>query len=273
MNRKQMILWFFLGFVGLAMVAGMIAILLPEKYIRDEIIPTILLVGTYALGGLIVVAINRDMRWTSRIAVGTLLISLIVFLILIWFERSMRGNTEETVFKIGFVFLIAGCVSVHRLLICPLRSSVTVASVCKYASLISGLLTGVLIAVIIISEGFWGLDDFVVRLIGMGLLATAGTSICAGAIAIFGPKPEDEDPGLIDASIPVSMTCPRCRSLVDIHSNKDCRCPSCRLKIRVEVEEPRCSCGYQLYQLDSDTCPECGNMIDEQDRWIDGVEN
>lgn len=266
-----MMLWIFLGFVGLAMLAGMIAILLPEKYIRDEIIPTILLIGTYALGGLIVVAISRKMKWTSRIAVGSLLISLVVFLILIWFERSMRGNSEETVFKIGFVFLIAGCVSIHRLLICPLRSCITVAVICKHASLISGVLTGGLIAAVIVSEGFWFWDDLAVRLIGMGLLATAGTSIGTGAIAIFGPKPEDEDPGLIDSALPVSMTCPRCHSAVEVQTNRDARCPSCRLKIRVEVEEPRCSCGYQLYKLDSDTCPECGKGIDEQDRWSAGL--
>jgi rRNA maturation protein Nop10 len=35
----------------------------------------------------------------------------------------------------------------------------------------------------------------------------------------------------------------------------------------VEVEEPRCACGYLLYQLAGDTCPECGRAVAAEDRW------
>ena len=45
------------------------------------------------------------------------------------------------------------------------------------------------------------------------------------------------------------------------------KCGSCGLRIRITVEEPRCSCGYLLYRLEGDTCPECGREIPEQDRW------
>ncbi|MFG0251941.1 MAG: hypothetical protein ACF8NJ_03610, partial [Phycisphaerales bacterium JB038] len=44
-------------------------------------------------------------------------------------------------------------------------------------------------------------------------------------------------------------------------------CQSCGLRIYLEVEEPRCACGYLLYQLQGDRCPECGRLIPWKDRW------
>ncbi len=39
-------------------------------------------------------------------------------------------------------------------------------------------------------------------------------------------------------------------------------CKACGLRIEVRAEEPRCrQCGYLLYRLTSDTCPECGTPI------------
>ena len=50
------------------------------------------------------------------------------------------------------------------------------------------------------------------------------------------------------------------------------RCAECGLHITISVEEPRCTCGYLLYHLESDQCPECGRTIDEADRWADAAD-
>ena len=39
------------------------------------------------------------------------------------------------------------------------------------------------------------------------------------------------------------------------------RCIGCGVIINVQIEEPRCECGYSLYQLQRETCPECGRKI------------
>ena len=65
----------------------------------------------------------------------------------------------------------------------------------------------------------------------------------------------------------VSLGCPRCGAACALETNTDGACPACKLSIRVEVDEPRCSCGFLLYGLDSPACPECGAMIPEALRW------
>ncbi|MFO0875586.1 MAG: hypothetical protein U0575_16700 [Phycisphaerales bacterium] len=37
---------------------------------------------------------------------------------------------------------------------------------------------------------------------------------------------------------------------------------ACRFAIFVEIEEPRCACGYSLFALRGTTCPECGRAIE-----------
>ena len=39
-------------------------------------------------------------------------------------------------------------------------------------------------------------------------------------------------------------------------------CCKCGLKFSIEVEEEHCAkCGYSLYKVNSNTCPECGKAI------------
>lgn len=266
-KHKQTLLWVFLGLVGLAMLAAIIAILLPDRYVSDELMGTITIVGLYSLGGMIIVAISREMRWTTRIAFTSMAISMFVFIFLIWFERHLRGDTEEHFFKLGSIALVTGFLFTHRLLIAPIRMHVSWGIVCKRAALISSAVSASIIIFGVLNEGFFSWDDAVVRLLGVGLVFAAGASIGTGAIAIFGPKPGDDEPGLLDESIDVTLTCPRCAKSLSLRSNRDQRCDGCRLKLHVRVEEPRCACGYLLYQLDADTCPECGRTINPDDRW------
>ena len=56
------------------------------------------------------------------------------------------------------------------------------------------------------TDGFYGWNDTVVRLLGMTLVICAGSSIATGALAIFGPKAGEDDPGLLAESIRVSLT-------------------------------------------------------------------
>jgi hypothetical protein len=37
----------------------------------------------------------------------------------------------------------------------------------------------------------------------------------------------------------------------------------------VVIEEPRCVCGYVLFRMSQETCPECGREVPEADRYTD----
>lgn len=266
-EQKQTLLWVFLAFIGAAMLAALIAIILPDRYVSGEVMFTISLVGVYALGGLIVVAISRDMKWSTRVAFTSFAISMLIYIAFIWFERAMSGRTEDLLFKIGTIALTVGFTFTHRLLICPLGLHTGIGQLAKRVALITAWLTAGIFCVGIITDGFYGWNDTVVRLLGITLVICAGSSIATGALAIFGPRAGADEPGLLSESIRVHLTCPRCEQPIDARSNRDTRCACCRLRVRVDVEEPRCGCGYLLYQLDSDTCPECGKPINPEDRW------
>lgn len=266
-RNKQILLWVFLGLVGVAMLAAIIAILLPNQYVSDEIMGTIIVVGLFSLADMVIVAVSRDMKWTTRVALVSMGISMSVFIIVIWFERSMRGNTELRMFQTAMISLTIGVTMTHRLLMVPIRPHMHWGVICRRVALVSAGVCASIVIFGLLNEGYFNWGDAVIRLMGIGLVLAAGSSIATGAIAIFGPKPGDDEPGLLDESIDVTLTCPRCAKSLALRSNRDQRCDGCRLKLHLKVEEPRCACGYLLYQLDADTCPECGIAINPDDRW------
>ena len=59
----------------------------------------------------------------------------------------------------------------------------------------------------------------------------------------------------------IHLQCPRCKKFQDLALGS-AHCSGCRLRIAVEVEEPRCpKCGYNLHRLTRPICPECGEQI------------
>jgi hypothetical protein len=56
----------------------------------------------------------------------------------------------------------------------------------------------------------------------------------------------------------IELRCPRCTAS-QVLTTGDGHCAVCDLKIRIEIEEPRCpKCDYLLWQLPERRCPECG---------------
>jgi hypothetical protein len=71
----------------------------------------------------------------------------------------------------------------------------------------------------------------------------------------------------IPARIALLLTCPRC-SFTQALTTGLVHCAKCRGALVIEVEEPRCACGYLLYRLQGETCPECGRAIEPQRWWM-----
>lgn len=64
----------------------------------------------------------------------------------------------------------------------------------------------------------------------------------------------------VSARTPIEMTCPSCGER-GTFVNGPARCPACRFRMLIEIEEPRCLCGYLLYRLTGERCPECGRTV------------
>ena len=56
-------------------------------------------------------------------------------------------------------------------------------------------------------------------------------------------------------------------AMIEQRAGKKARCGACGVGIQVLVEEPRCSCGYLLYDFAGEKCPECGLAIPDRWRW------
>ncbi len=62
--------------------------------------------------------------------------------------------------------------------------------------------------------------------------------------------------------IKLTHTCPGCSEWIESRPGP-ARCDWCGLRMLIEVAEPRCTCGYLLYELQGESCPECGRRIDD----------
>lgn len=60
--------------------------------------------------------------------------------------------------------------------------------------------------------------------------------------------------------VELEIECPRCRHEQALATGL-ARCARCGLAMQIDVEEPRCACGYVLYRLSGETCPECGREV------------
>ena len=65
----------------------------------------------------------------------------------------------------------------------------------------------------------------------------------------------------VSSTLRMSMICPRCDIDLEVMQGP-ARCDACGLTMLIEVEEPRCECGYLLFALTTPTCPECGRTIE-----------
>lgn len=102
--------------------------------------------------------------------------------------------------------------------------------------------------------------------------ATVGLACLGGLVALprlaeAAVRRRGQQRESIPTSFQVELACPRCSSERPAALGLS-RCAECGFKIIVEVEEPRCECGYLLFNLAGERCPECGRLIAQEDRWL-----
>lgn len=267
MSTRRLILLVLLGLIGLGMLTGIAAVLLPRNTLPEELLITITIAGLYAMGLLVVFSAGPRMVRTRWVALVGAAISFLGYMIMLWFDNAMRWETRDLIIQWSTVALILAFAMTQRLMLVPLRPRVLVGRVAQRAGLIAGAVTALMLAGILVLEDFIWFEELYTRMLGIAAIVAAGGTIGTGIVWFFERKPEHEDPGVLGEGVPVRLTCPRCAGPIEARSNREARCDGCRLRVRVEVDEPRCVCGYLLYQLTGDTCPECGKSVPEAERW------
>lgn len=271
MSNRAVLLVVGLGLIGLGMLTGIATLVLPANTLPAELIWTVTLTGIYAIGAMVVITAAGRAHRTRNACLGFALVSLGVFLVTIWMSGSARWSTQEWMMRIGTIALVVALALLHRMVLGRLRPRSSVGRWSRVVGMTGGLIGAIIIVSMLLLadylSGIYDIEEIVMRALGVVLIVAAGATISAGLVWFFERRPEHDEPGLLDEGVPVSLTCPRCHTAISARSRREARCTGCRLMVRVEVEEPRCSCGYLLYQLPGDTCPECGKAVRDEDRW------
>jgi hypothetical protein len=131
---------------------------------------------------------------------------------------------------------------------------------CRAIVLSMGTLAGAA-ALLMMWSRWWQSRTFVLGIVlAVGL---AGTIL--GFVALLGAtwsvrRAGRVAPGSLPGRPRLELRCPDCGEQQTMSAGIE-RCRRCGLTIMIDVEEPRCACGYLLFNLQGDECPECGRKV------------
>lgn len=213
----------------------------------------------------------RALLWGAQVT-GMLVVAVgITFL---WMEQSMSRSTSEVVAR-----TCAGAGTVVMWIIL----SVTALSVRfrvwwwhTVPNLAIGMLTALAIVGVYASISpdsvedvarYFGGDAFA-QAIGVGVVLTVALMLALPLMRTLDRMPPQYREGSLGAEhIRVLIRCPRCAMTTEVRANQASECNGCGLKVKIELEEPRCACGYLLHHLKAPVCPECGRLVTLDMNW------
>lgn len=254
------------GLFALAALSGVVALLFPSNSLAERVFATAVIFGGLAICAL-GAAIVIEKRRLVPLMIGAIVcagLAFSVWALLIWeiidsfdFDAARIAGTLTT---LAIILPIIGLLTLPRL-------TMTIARATRIITFLS-LVT----AAAIINAAFWDLLDFdydglVIRSAGIASVLAAAGIICTPIL--YKVQSIRRDEGEL-RPIPLRLTCPRCAREITVRQGPS-KCPHCALRFTIKIEEPRCACGYPLYGLESDKCPECGKPIPDADRWIPPV--
>jgi len=263
---KTRMLWGVLAVLGAAGVLAIIGVLGNDSIpLADEMVGTSITIAIYSiliLLATIVVPRFPRLGWGAIVALA---VAGIVWLIVSWVGGQATMGDMFDLGMFAMVMTIPGIVLLHIGLLSLAKIDGPFGRAVRLGTMACSIVGGSVTMLAVVSMGsFGGLD----QVAGVSiLLAAIGTAAVPLASAIERAQATDDFERDVAKRTPVEVICPRCQTQSTIRAHTNGSCASCGLKIRIEVEEPRCACGYLLYNLTGDVCPECGGSIDAEQRW------
>jgi len=266
MRIRKAFLWSMIVSLAASAVMGIVAIIFDSfGNVSERVLATALLVSAFSMTSLAaaIVLDRRRMVAVSWTGIACSMLALGVWIIIVWFERSLN-EWEEFTFKTGGTFTIAAVWCPHVGLLRLLRLDRPVHGWVRRATWISASLLALTIAAVIWTEEF---EEWTGKTIAvLAILAGSGTAMTP-VLAIIERVRRKDSAESIERRVSIDLHCPRCGIGQRIKAG-GAKCAACGLRIAIDIEEPRCACGYLLYQLQGDACPECGRPIEGPGRWI-----
>lgn len=275
MKLRTTFLWAMIISLSAAALIGIVALLVKDLGPTAEILMSTALFSAFSLVALCCAIVIEKKRFVPVMwaGIGAGFVATLIWLFLVWFNQSLESGWLDRAARTGGVLsLLAGWAAYCGLVSLP-RLRGRVGRSVQWGTIgIWTFLTLLAIVAICFEDWFndfilWLMpEDFAARLLGvlliLGSCGTVLTPILWRVQSLRAVASRESVP----IELRMRIVCPRCRSDQELMTGRS-RCANCGLRIRITVEEPRCACGYLLYRLEGDNCPECGRLVPEADRW------
>lgn len=264
MILTRILLWTMVGSLLAAAGLGLVAVIFPTTWQTNEkVFITLLLAGAFCLPVFACAMVLRKRRlaplmWTS---VVSLTVALVLWLVLVWVH--VPWEAEKWVVCPAVVANTIGAWGAHVGLLSLVVLTGRLARLVRHFTL--GF-AGVLAALVILAVASEPESDLYFQGLLVLIIFTVCGTFITPVLGVIEMVQAHSNHGSVPLQVKVDLTCPRCGSAERVSTGR-AKCSKCGLRIVLELEEPRCSCGYLLYQLHGDACPECGRVIPAEDRW------
>lgn len=271
-HGREIGLWTFAAGILASVACYSLALLTGSGHRAQQWFLTATVLFAFALAaGVASMSLERaPLRRLTGVMLGVTLAGCAVWLFLAWLPAPMRARWDAPLFLGAFWVALAALVLVFRVLLVLPRVDRAVGRSLRAVATVLACVGAVAAGVMVYAETYeqYALRETVSRVMGVGVITAIGAWLALNIVSLIEQRVRERaaDPS-IARRVRTSMVCPRCAASVTIESNKPTRCPNCRLRLRLQVDEPRCTCGYVLYRLEGDTCPECGRPVPAEDRW------
>jgi hypothetical protein len=263
----------FLGAIGVCVLLGLLYIadvVTDDRYLGTGGVIAVACLMTFVAA--LVADFGRFRRW-MRTALGITWVAAATWCLRLWFESTPVGSVTAFRFAGATTVAAVWCVVAGVTLAPRSRGTAVLAARWSTFALITWWAAFGVFAIVseraaaYVIEQVVGPDAFGRILGGSAVIAAAGFVAQPVLIKLGRVESRSGEGVLRGRRTRIAFACPRCGGACDVEANSDACCPSCRLALRVEFEEPRCACGYLLHGLEAPECPECGATVPESKRW------
>ena len=205
------------------------------------------------------------------LGIGACWLSALLWLFFIWFAEQLfsRGEVSDYLLVVGIVNTLAAWSTYFGLMYWLPVTTGSLRSLRRVTLSLASSFACILIILYVLGLSKLNSELFSVlsRVLGIVGIAGFGLTIVTVVLTFVVRAREKTNRDTMSERFIVEIVCPRCDTSNKLKRGTG-KCSKCSLRIRVEIEEPRCSCGYSVYRLASDRCPECGRAIAPGDRWL-----
>lgn len=269
---------FFVGVLVAALVSGCVCVVIAvliegfndqDITMRLVVTPTIVLFcGCIGLMGAMIHQTGRLVGYI-RVMLGLLLLTGSFWIVVTWSSTLQSSSHADIYFKIGssLTMVVVGMMFIAHLLI--VETGYTFVHLAARAIVVSIGGTVLVGFSLLWTEWWYPYGGYVGMITTTWMLLTVIGAFVVPMVARSLANPRRQAAESIATKVVLEFCCPQCDAEQQLPTGL-VRCDACGFALLIEIQEPRCECGYQLYRLESDQCPECGRAVAEADRWAAG---